>query len=70
MGVIIQKFAAPRVLNRARVASIRNTGKLNRAERLTSCKACGQPILIGTMRVTGRYGYLNGLTAHIHEVCP
>jgi hypothetical protein len=69
-GLVIQKFIAPRPLSRAKVASIRRDGTLNRAERLTTCKACGQPILIGTMRVTGRFGYLNGLTGHVHEVCP
>jgi hypothetical protein len=67
---IISKVKPPALLSRAKVASLRNNGTLNQSERLVTCRACGKPILIGTTRITGRYGYLGGLTGHIHEVCP
>jgi len=69
-GLVIKKIKSPRLLTPAWVASIRSVGMLNQTERLTVCRACGCPILIGELRISGRFGYKGGLTAHVHQECP
>lgn len=69
MSLVIEKFTV-HLLTPSQVGSVRRRGQLNQAGRLCMCRACGGPILLGEMRVTGKVGYLNGVTAHIHETCP
>jgi len=68
MSLVLQKFV-PRLLTPEWVKEVRTRGTLNQAERLSMCRACNRPILIGEMRVTGRAGYLNAHTVHVHQKC-
>jgi len=69
MSLTISKFA-PKFLHPKRLAHIRNHGELNQAQRLTVCRACGRAIVPGEMRLSGKFGYLNAQTGHIHQECP
>jgi len=68
MSLVIQKFAV-RPLTLDQLAQIRRHGEVTQASRLSMCRACGQPILLGEMRLTGKVGYLDGVTVHIHQTC-